>query len=90
MCKNYNGYSNYQTWNVSLWLDNNEDTYHHVRRMADIFKLGDTSWEFVDWLKNHVENTNPLADNASVYSDLLGHALASVNWNEIADNILEE
>ena len=90
MCKEYNGYSNYQTWNVALWLDNDHDNYYHVRRMADIFKLGDTSWEFVDWLKNHVENANPLADNANMFSDLLGHALANVDYQEIAENILSE
>ena len=90
MCKNYNGYTNYQTWNVALWFDNNEDTYHLIRQMADILSLEDRSWELTDWLKDFVEDKNPLSKDASMYSDLLDHALANVNWNEIADNILEE
>lgn len=30
----YNGYANYETWNVALWLDNDEGTYKEVSRMA--------------------------------------------------------
>ena len=32
----YNGYSNYETWNVCLWLDNDPGTYHYWRdRIAE-------------------------------------------------------
>lgn len=26
----YNGYTNYETWNLSLWLDNNREWYRAV------------------------------------------------------------
>ena len=33
--KGYNGWSNYETWNVSLWIQNDEGLYNACRRMSD-------------------------------------------------------
>jgi len=30
----YNGWTNWDTWNLALWIDNTEDTYHKGRVMA--------------------------------------------------------
>ena len=87
MCKEYNGYSNYQTWNVALWLDNEPGEYSYVRDTA--VRLEKTS-RFADWLKDYVEEINPLNENASMFSDLMSHALANVNWYEIAKGIMED
>jgi hypothetical protein len=35
----YNGWRNYETWNVALWLQNDEGLY---RIMLDVIKRGDT------------------------------------------------
>jgi hypothetical protein len=35
MCNEYNGWSNYQTWNVMLWLDNDQGSYYLVRDQAE-------------------------------------------------------
>ena len=29
----YNGWKNYETWAVKLWLDNDEPTYRYIRRL---------------------------------------------------------
>ena len=94
MCEEYNGYSNYQTWNVALWLDNEQGSYYHLRDLAE-YEMENRStedlpiWSLADKIKNYVEETNPF-DNASMFSDLLGHALANVDYQEIAENILSE
>ena len=32
--RGYNGWSNYETWNFKLWLDNDEDTYKRTQRLV--------------------------------------------------------
>ena len=36
--KGYNGYKNYQTWNVVLWLDNDETLYTAARDFMEKYK----------------------------------------------------
>jgi len=31
MSEKYNGWSNYETWNVALWAGNDEGSYNYVR-----------------------------------------------------------
>jgi len=35
MNNTYNGWTNYETWNVALWLGNDEGLYNLVRRCDD-------------------------------------------------------
>ena len=32
--KRYNGWTNYETWLVSLWADNDEASYRHRQQLA--------------------------------------------------------
>jgi hypothetical protein len=96
MCKSYNGYTNYETWAVSLWMSNDEGSYLHYRELAqEILEDNDDDKAeatrlFADVLKADHEENNPLADQANVYTDLLNAALGSVNWYEIAENQYED
>ena len=31
----YNGWTNYETWNVALWINNDEGLYHLARECGD-------------------------------------------------------
>jgi len=93
MCKEYNGYTNYQTWNIQLWIDNDEGSQQFwTSRAADLLSFDEDNAKYnleQELIEYYKYECNPLADKANVYSDLLGHALSCVNWFEIADNLLE-
>lgn len=86
----YNGWTNYETWCVNMWLSNDQGTYHDVLGQAGEL-IGDESdsYGFVEWLKDYVRELPEAADVlewASFVSDLLGAALSEVNWYEIAEH----
>lgn len=98
--KTYNGWTNYETWNVKLWLDNEQGTYsevtgHAAGVYAEAAEDGETatdypySTNFATWLKEYVEEMRP-DEPASMFSDLLSAALSEVNWNEIAVAYLDD
>jgi hypothetical protein len=100
----YNGYANYETWAVSLWLDNDEGHYGYIREHAAEVReehehdnpnvlSRDAAGELADWLKDYVgelPEIEGVTDEASLASDLLGAALSEVDWQEIAEGILSE
>lgn len=87
MCKGYNGYTNYQTWNIALWIDNDQGLHEMCK---DMERLDDVR-ALATWLKEYfIDEINPLADQANTYADLLGHALASVDWYEVAEAVTAE
>ena len=100
MCNTYNGYKNYETWNVALWIDNDEGSQAywegHALEILNDSKPGNyCSLEdkarrtLADELKDYHEENSPTAEGNSVYSDLLQAALDSVDWWEIAGNMID-
>ncbi len=101
----YNGWSNYETWTVSLWLDNDEHTYRYwrdeTRRVreeagfdprvrAGVWTVDEAArLNLAEQLKEEVTNAVPLRQ-ASMYTDLLNAALSEVDWLEIVDSWLAE
>ena len=83
----YNGWTNYETWAVALWLDNDESTYNLVREWAC---CAEGAGDLATTLRDFIEEANPLAESASVFTDLLGAAIESVDWHEVAANLLED
>ena len=103
--RGYNGWTNYETWAVSLWLDNEQSSYLYWREQAARHRKGgpnssqvrDGIWtveeaarfNLADQVKEEVTDASPLCE-ASLYTDLLGAALSEVDWLEIVDHWLAE
>ena len=81
--KGYNGWTNYETWAVNLWLTNDEDTAGMLSELAE--GTGDL-WQKAEELKGWVQDDNPVDYKAGLYSDLLNASLGRVDWHEIILN----
>lgn len=99
--KQYNGWYNYETWLVNLWLSNDNDQYDLVAQWnsedkklyttkRDSSRYSQDVVDFSDYLEEYVAEMNPLTDSACMFSDLLGAALSEVNWREIADHWISD
>lgn len=94
----YNGFKNKATWIVSLWLNNTESLATHWSNVArDVAKRHDfidTVEIVADRLKaayqSWVSDTLiPFEPMSGCLCDLLTHALEDVDWDHIAQNLLE-
>lgn len=88
--RKYNGWANYETWAVKLWLDNEASSHFYWTETArDWHGLDGAASGFARRLQEEVADAMPLRE-ASLYSDLLRAALGEVDWFEIAESYLEE
>lgn len=85
--KTYNGWTNYETWAVKLWMDNDYEEYKHWQNRAD---RSTETYTLAQEIKEVFQNNNPLDGQANVYTELLNGALSEVNWHEIAEALIEE
>ena len=88
--KNYNGWANYETWNVKLWLDNDEGVYRTINTEAQHLKgLPNDVSKLADFIKDYVEENTPDL-GSSCYADLLNASLSEVDYYQIAEAYLED
>ena len=96
--KEYNGWSNYETWVFKLWIDNDQELYNDVKSWCSRCYEDniDSSVMFfiTEKLKKLAENLaldfNQSINYSGLASDLLGRALQRINYNEIARVILKD
>ena len=63
LASTYNGWTNYETWNVSLWIGHDEGLYNLARTCSDYFQFVD---EMMAWGSKEtfdgVSWTDPMLD----------------------------
>ena len=90
----YNGWSNYETWNVKLWIDNEQGDYEYWReRTQDLWESNDhdkadTAGDLSKELESYFDENKP--EVSGTYADLLGAALSEVDWYEIAEEMISD
>lgn len=93
--KTYNGWSNYETWLVALWLDNDAGSNKRSFREAwDALtqadgNVGEATEIMADALEEMHDEERPDSGGSGVFHDLLSAALSEVNWREIARNCID-
>ena len=85
--RGYNGWSNYETWNFKLWLDNDEFSY---KRTQELVKASNKdAGELASNLRDLAMYEAPEIQ-ASFYSDVMMASVREVNYYEVAQSLLEE
>lgn len=81
MEKDYNGWTNWETWNTVLWLDNEYFIYQHrieIQKKHQIWNKERIKTFFFIYFK---EKTPDMENKKQ---------MEKVNWKEIADNFNDE
>jgi len=101
----HNGWTNYETWNVALWMDNNEgDQNYWVERAEEVFRASQAGESYSsqtraeaaahtlsDEIKEqHMEACPTDLPGPGCFADLLSAALSCVNWYEIAEHYIAD
>ncbi len=86
--KTYNGWTNYETWSVNLWLDNDGASFEEEAKQCWDEDSDSATYDLSKIIQERVEEMNPLNDQNNMFSDLLSAALSEVNWFEIAEHII--
>lgn len=87
----YNGWTNWETWIINLWMDNDQELYDQYGSIAHAeasknersatYRLSKALQEqFDEWIP---EIKGP-------YKDLLDGAIREINWHEIARHMLDQ
>lgn len=99
----YNGWANYETWAVALWIDNEQASQEYWcecaieciksapdhRNVPKIWTAEEAArFTLADAMKDETERLAPDL-GASMFADLLNAALSEVNWDELAQHYIE-
>jgi len=78
--KTYNGWTNWETWNVNLWMSDMLDDMHNDGQEI-------TADYIVEWVLEELDRLDP---ENGMLKDLLQGAIEAVNFHEIASHYQDE
>ena len=77
----YNGWANYETWAVALWMDNDPPAYDY---WIDAAREANDANALADQMRS--EYTEMMPELHGLWCDLLTSAIQEVDWYEIAES----
>jgi len=83
----YNGWKNYETWLVNLWIDNDGAAEHWRERAEEVRDVSDLADEMQEFYTEQAEQVIP---SQGMFNDLFNSALREVSWYDIAKNYINE
>lgn len=96
----YEGWSNYETWAVKLWMDNEEPSYRHYQEVTrDALDNPPIGNEFISAERKLVheladaikaEHEEAMPELEGFVSDLLNAAFSEIDWTEIAESLIRD
>ncbi len=88
----YNGWTNYETWNAKLWMDNDQGEQEYWDEAADacLTEHDGDALEAEDQLATLLEDYHEeyMPQCHGMYADILSAAIGDINWHEIAASLL--
>jgi hypothetical protein len=97
--KEYNGWYNYETWLLALWIDNEESSYNYWREIAqESYDVAEADKMFTrderatsslaDRLKDAFEEAQP--EVTGFWADLINAAMSEINWYDVAEHYISD
>lgn len=83
----YNGWKNYETRLVNLWIDNDGAAEHWRDRAEEVRDVSDLADEMQEYYKEQAEQVIP---SQGMFNDLFNSALREVSWYDIAEHYINE
>ena len=92
MCDKYNGWTNKPTWSIALWLADDQSQHNFLVETAgryfsdDLLTGAGKIARFSEFIKAYIEEQSPVADESSMWNDIVGWTLAITDWRELAES----
>lgn len=83
----YQGWTNYETWLIANWLQNDEGLYNAIKDAIDENE-DDESFSLGAFIRDYVEEIT--TDDNPLKSDIISGFLSSVVYDEIAESFKED